>query len=47
MDDFPDPNPPLNPPSTPVSDEIWVVAEIRQARTLYISIGIDKSFRVV
>ncbi|MCI40522.1 hypothetical protein A2U01_0061755, partial [Trifolium medium] len=25
MDDFPDPSPPLNPPSTPVSDEVWVV----------------------
>ncbi|MCI54139.1 hypothetical protein A2U01_0075387, partial [Trifolium medium] len=41
------PSPPLNPPSTPVSDEVWVVPEIHQARSLYISIGIDKSFRVV
>ncbi|MCH96316.1 hypothetical protein A2U01_0017300, partial [Trifolium medium] len=47
MDDFPDADPPLNPPSTPVSDEVWMVPEIHEARSIYISIGIDKSFRVV
>ncbi|MCH85408.1 hypothetical protein A2U01_0006254, partial [Trifolium medium] len=47
MADSPDPSPPLNPPSTPISDEVWVVPEIHQARSLYVSIDIDKVFRVV